>query len=460
MKFRKLKALVIGSLFMIMSPVEAAEMLTLNINASHYLHVGKPITRIATGSPEIIGVVEVGDTKDEILIVAKNPGATSMLIWTADGQMKEYVINVSPEDKGLAYLIEKAINLPNVQVKAVKDRILLSGTVKNQYEREYAIKIAQLYVGSGDVNSISNSRSVGANRASTDEEIDNEVEEFESSGNDGNIIDLLQLEFPTQVQFEAQIIDIDENDAKDLGIDHPGSYAHNETGGSSHPNGPSFANNPYKWFFTHRDPIDFTIRALVAKGKARILSRPYITTMSGEPASIHIGGTVPVQVRDSDGGYSVDDKEYGIILHIVPNVDAKNKITSSVTAIVSSIDESHSTSTGVALIEREATAVISVDSGNTMVIGGLLDSRDSKSVSKIPLLGDIPILGNFFKYTSKSKEHRELLILITPTLVTQDAPAKMSEPLQNYYDSGRQMKADLNEVDVNAAPPPRSINAK
>ena len=451
MKFRKLKTLILGSFFMMMSHVNAAEMLTININASHYLHIGKPIVRIATGSPEIISVVQIGNTNDEVLIVAKNPGATSMLVWTADGKMKEYIVNVSPEDKGVAYIIEQAINLPNVHVKKVDERILLSGSVKNQYEREYAIKIAQLYVGGEDVNSISNSRLVGANRTETGENISNEIQEFESSGGEGNIIDMLQLESPTQIQFEAQIVEINEADSKNFGLEHSGSYAHSETGGNSHSGGPSFKNNPYKWFFTHRDPIDFTLHALVNDGKAKILSRPYITTMSGEAASIHIGGQVPVQVVD-DGSVGIQYKDYGIILHITPTVDAKNRITSSITAIVSSIDSSYSTSNGIAINTREATTVVSLESGMTMVIGGLMNSEDSKSVSKIPLLGNIPIIGEFFKHTQKSKQKRELIILITPTLVTQDSPGRMSDNMQNWYNQGRQSKLNLNDVDVNEGP--------
>ena len=245
--------------------------------------------------------------------------------------------------------------------------------------------------------------------------------------------------------------------AKNLGIEHSGSYGHTESGGTSHSGGPSFRNNPYKWFFTHRDSIDFTLHALIEKGKARVLSRPYITTMSGEAASIHIGGEIPIQVVD-DGSVGVIYKDYGIILNIVSTVDARNKITSSVTAIVSDVDTSYSTSNGVGLSTREATAVVSLDSGETMVIGGLINSEDSKSISKIPLLGDIPIIGEFFKHTTKSKERRELIILITPTLINNNTPAKMSNDMENLYDEGRQDKSDLNDVDLNAGPPPRSLN--
>ena len=145
MQFRKLKGLLLAASLMVLPPstTQAAEMLEINLNASHYLKIDKPITRVATGSADIIGIVELKPSRTEILIVAKQPGSTSMLIWTADGNMTEYVVNVSPEDKGQANMIERAINLPHVKVQKVGNRVMLSGKVRNQYEREYAIKTVQ-----------------------------------------------------------------------------------------------------------------------------------------------------------------------------------------------------------------------------------------------------------------------------------------------------------------------------
>ena len=476
MEFRKLKGLLVAaSLMLLPTPAQAAETLTINLNASHYLKIDKPITRIATGSAEIISIVELKPSRNEILIVAKQAGSTSMLIWTADGEITEYLVNVSPEDKGQASMIEDAINLPNVRVKKIGNRLLLSGRVRNQYEREYAIKTAQLYVGNVTVSSINNSHSVGARR-NTDvgEQINTSVSVFENTGTGGaggaGIIDLLEIEFPTQVRLEAQIIEISVDDAKSLGVQYyasttadatdaedaigaAGTFYGGETWNSERRKGfREFKNNPVRWFFANRAPINFTINALVSKGKAKILSRPNITTMSGEAASIHIGGEIPVPISD-DGDITYEYKPYGVILKIVPTVDANNKITSDVTAIISNLDYANSISINGTSVpgfrSREANAVINVETGMTMAIGGLIDSSESKNIVKVPILGSIPILGEFFKHTQKSKDKRELMILITPTIVSDDVPVPMTAPMEQWYDEGQQFADERNDVDLN-----------
>ena len=91
-----------------------------------------------------------------------------------------------------------------------------------------------------------------------------------------------------------------------------------------------------------------------------------------------------------------------------------------------------------------------------MVIGGLMDSSESKRVQKIPLLGDIPVLGEFFKYTSKSRDKRELIIVVTPYLVgTEDTHhAAMSDEMRDLYYNGQREYNSRNNVDLNALPPP------
>ena len=430
MKLRKIKGLLVATSLMMMPSAQAAETLTINVNASHYLYVDKPITRIATGSADIIGIVELKPSRNEVLIVAKQPGSTTMLIWTADGKITEYLVNVSPEDVGLAGMIERAINMPSVHVKKIGSRIMLSGKVRNQYEREYVIKTVQLYSGLTSVNALS-VNNVG----------DASVFDPAAEGS-GDIIDLLEIEFPTQVRLEAQIIEISVDDAKNLGVQHYSSpstaagadvkdvvgangtfYSGESWEGDRRKGFREFRNNPIKWFFGSRAPLNMTISALVSQGKARILSRPNITTMSGKAASIHIGGEIPIPVNE-DGDITYEYKPYGVMLQIVPTVDAKNKITSNVTATISNLDYANTVSINGTSVpgfrSREASAIINVQSGMTMAIGGLIDSTESKTLVKIPLLGDIPILGEFFKHTSKTKDRRELMILITPTVVTDE----------------------------------------
>ena len=474
MQLLKLKNLLVAASFLAMPSAQAAEFLSIDINSSYYLHLDRPITRIATGSADIISIVELKPSLNDFLIVAKNVGSTSMLIWTDDGQITEYLISVSPEDKGQAQLIERAINLPDVSVQKVGNRVMLSGKVRNQYEREYAIKTAQLFVGNVAVNSISNAHNAAARRnTNVDESINTAVNVFEnnSAGGEAGIIDLLEIEFPTQIRLEAQIIEISVDDAKNLGVQYysspnktaseaddavgaSGTFYGGETWNTERNKGyREFANNPVRWFFAQQAPINFTISALVSKGKAKILSRPNITTMSGEAASIHIGGEIPIPISD-DGDITYEYKPYGVILKIVPTVDNNNKITSDVTAIISNLDYTNSISINGTSVpgfrSREANAVINVETGMTMAIGGLIDSSESKNITRVPILGYIPILGEFFKHTQKTKDKRELMILITPTIVTDDTPTAMTASMKDWYDEGRQLNSERQTVDLNA----------
>ena len=160
--------------------------------------------------------------------------------------------------------------------------------------------------------------------------------------------------------------------------------------------------------------------------------------MSGKAANILIGGRIPIPVSDGNGNVSIDWHEYGMKLMIEPVVDSEDKITSKVHAEVSTLDYSHGVKIdsfsvpGIAT--REAESEVNVRSGMTMAIGGLINSEDAKIVSKIPLLGDLPIIGRFFRHTSNTRDKREVIILITPTLVADDTPAPMSRRMKESYE--------------------------
>ena len=114
------------------------------------------------------------------------------------------------------------------------------------------------------------------------------------------------------------------------------------------------------------------------------------------------------------------------------------------------------------LDRRRADAVVTVSSGSTMVIGGLMDSRDYKTVRKFPFLGDIPVIGEFFKYTSHNRDKQELIILVTPRLVDDESSstAEMSDDMRKMYQQGRQDKAAMNKVDLNESLPDKDEEKK
>ena len=428
------------ALLVISTSAQAREMVEVDINATAYVNVGSVITRVTSGNPTIAVVKQVDSTfKTGFLIEGHGAGTTSVLVWTATGEIKEYMIVVSPEDVGQAMLIQRAIDLPNVHVKKIGDKILLTGTVKNQYERNRALQVAAFYVRGNVSVPISTGSNVSLEMetsSSTDSEADDiETTKAESSS---SVVDLLKMTNPTQIRFEAQVIDINSSNTKDLGFLYgetsgitisPGSLSVGEDIGRG-----GYSNNPLKWFDRHRSSLGMTISALVEKGKARVLSRPSITTMSGEQATIQIGGQIPYSTSNLTGT-TIQFKDYGIILQCKPIVDDDEKITVAVHAEVSNL--SGQAVDGQPIIStRHAEAVVNLMSGTSMLIGGLMDSSEIKNVQKIPLLGNIPILGEFFKYSYRSRNKRELIIILTPTIVESTDYAEMSTDMKDTYLGG------------------------
>ena len=397
----------------------AAEPVEVSLNESKYM-AASGITRLAVGNPAIADVQLL--SSGDFLLVGKKAGTTSLIVWSDGGRRTEYTVYVAGNDRGMASAIQDAIGYPKVHVQMIEDRVMLRGKVENQYEHDTALKIAGLYTG----------------------------------GDGSGVIDLLEMEHPSQIRLEAQIIEINSDYTKNLGIQYwsqtPGS---NSNSGSSSDNtksgitvgtaglfygGEDFSSTRKHggWLGSHVANVNVTLQALINEGKARILSRPSITTMSGKTANILIGGRIPIPVSDGNGNVSIDWHEYGVKLNIEPVVDSEDKITSKVHAEVSTLDYSHGVKIdsfsvpGIAT--REAESEVNVRSGMTMAIGGLINSEDAKIVSKIPLLGDIPIIGRFFRHTSNTRDKRELIILITPTLVADDTPAPMSQRMKESYE--------------------------
>ena len=458
---KNLGLLAAGCCLWTASPVSAAELLSVDMHSSRCIAMPDSIMQIAVGDPEIATVIEVPTSDNEFLLVAHKAGTTSLFVWTTSGARYEYVVGVSPEDAGQAKVIERVINLPDVHVKMVDGKIMLTGTVENQYERNYAVRTAQLFAKNGDSGGLSVGSNVNMklNTQSSMNKDKNRTIGGSELLDDGSVIDLLHMTHPSQIRLEAQVIAINPSDSKNLGIVYgsskdsnlfssPGVFYVGESYGSGDT---TFAHNPWKWLADRRSGINMGISALVTQNRAKILSRPSITTMSGEEAVIQVGGQIPYTKRDSNGNPYTDFKDYGIILQFKPVVDAENRIVTVVHTEVS-MPNGESVDGQPILDRRRAEAVITVASDSTMVIGGLMDSRDYKTVRKFPFLGDIPVIGEFFKYTTNTKDNQELIILVTPHLVGEyeTNQARMTPDMEKYYNQGRREEAAKKTVDLDA----------
>lgn len=436
------------------------QTVNLNFNSSKHIKLNSNIARIYVSSSKIALANKLPPSMNEFIITSTGTkGTTTIFVWTVDGSEYEYTVNVFDDEARIAEEIERAINLPDVHVKKIDKKILLTGTVKNQYEKNYAIQVARLYVDSGSKSSLNFGSTVNpqlSTQSSQADESNTILTNTDKVQDEGNVIDLLQMLNATQIRLEAQVIAISSEDAKDIGILYgnsspsgmPGvfyvgeSYKRNESSGS--------LLNPWNWLMNRHDNINMQISALITKSKAKILSRPSVMTLSGEQATIQIGGEIPYTTYDDNNRPIVQFRDYGIILQFKPIVDAQGNIVSTIYTEVSNVSGEYVGDNPI-ISTRRADSVVSLKSGTTMVIGGLMDSSERKILNKIPLLGDIPIIGEFFKYSSKTKDKQELIILVTPYIVSDNdtGRAEMSNSLRDLYNNGKEEKNNLNDVDLN-----------
>lgn len=405
MKIKSKIAGVLLSCMLVAVPVLAGNM-TVGVNQSHMIDAAG-VNQVAIANPEIADVIVVAP--GEVMLIGKKPGTTSLSLWRY-GSRSDYTVVVDGSDDGTAGIVQSVLKYPDVHVSMAGGKIILEGMVENQYERTRAELIASSY---------------------------------------GTVTNLLQMRHPKQVRIESRVIEISTDKVKNLGIAY-GNAAGNDSGssggnssvslgtegafgaGQSHTNKVD-TGRPFNWFGSYAE-INAQLNALVKKGDAKVLSEPYVIAMSGEKANILIGGEIPVPVNTDDNTVTVEWREYGIRLDIEPTVQQDDSVDAKFETEVSSLDTTSSFnatgSTGIrvpGLLSRKATSHVVMQPGMTMAIGGLISSTESKAVSKIPLLGDIPILGQFFRNTTKTRERKEILILLTPILVDSDYKPVMSE---------------------------------
>ena len=365
----------------------AAIPLTVEVNKSLVLDLS-PITKLAVANPEIADVYLSGE---QLLVIGKKSGVTSLQIWQA-GRLLEYDISVEDRGGSLMDVLVRTLGYKGVAAIKQDKTIILTGVVENQDQKNRAEQVASAY---GE-----------------------------------KVVNLLGLAHNTQVKIEAKIIEISRSKLNELGINwgndpttKPGKFAF----GQSSTNTVSSQAAKLKWLGTYSD-INGKLSALVTNGSATVLSQPDIITTSGSKANILVGGEIPVPVSATDGQITVEWKSYGIKLFIEPQVGEDEMITSKIQAEVSSLDFTNTTATVKisdsyvipALRTDKAETVIRLASGQPMLIGGLLFTDRSNTVNKLPLLGDLPGIGHFFKSTSSTSERKELIIIVTPTLITDN----------------------------------------
>ncbi len=356
--------------------------------------------------------------------------------------MQTYVL---PIKYGDAKFLQQAVgmSLENVTIKErTPDRI-----VENKDGTGYSV------YDKNSQNSDENTRVIDKNSQNSDENtrvmINPDVnalvlfgtaDEYERAK---KLLETLDVELK-QVSVEAKIVAIDKNASKNLGVEWMWSTAPQYPERDIEYNAPSYNSNGtlrtpeyYREEYTRKAndntgygilqfgrgpegiPFEFyygaKINALVTDGKAKILSRPNVTTIQGREAIINVGNKVPVrtvQVTNSTSTTSIEYKDAGIILKYTPRINDDGTITATIHTEVST-PQYVAEMQAYRFNTRSADTTVTVRDGEPMIIGGLIGAEEEKSLIKIPFLGDLPILGALFKNHHKSKTESELMIFLT-----------------------------------------------
>lgn len=391
----------------------------------------RPIQRAATGDDDVVGINVVPPRG--VIITAKKAGSAMVSVWEEGSNEPSMQLQVIVSASPVTARASLGADSQQAQISSDGPKLRLSGALSS-LERHENVSSSLL----GDVKD-------GAEE--TKKFVDGSVSNFD-----------------VQVQIDIKIVEVSRSKLKEAGF-YSQHYGSGALRGLSGPNNISaFESDPNtgrklfstSGFIPRGDAFNIfrwgansltVFSALESNGFAYTLAEPSLTAMSGQTASFLAGGELPIPIRNgsgSDSSISVQFKEYGIRLGLTPTVLDQNRITLKVAPEVSEVDQSTAVNAGgfsiPGLRVRRTETTVGIGDGETFVISGLVSRNTVNSVDKFPFLGDIPILGAFFRSTHFERDDKELLMIATPHLVRPFAkgaklPNLPGEEVRNY-DSG------------------------
>jgi pilus assembly protein CpaC len=335
------------------------------------------VTRIAVGNPEILEARPL-PKGDGVLVVGKKVGETDLVLWE-QGEKIHWDVAVREKNSLFEEARAFAESFPGLAVAETGRFVMVSGTVSSLSDRklleEFARSRPSLYLR---LSSLEDQRSLLA--------------------------------------YDLKIIEISKGSTSQLGIRWPDSLT---------AKGSFTAGGAAESALTVASDFETRLNLLLADGRARILANPHLVCESGESASFLAGGEIPIVIVTQETR-TVEWKTYGIILKLQPKLDVQGRIRTQITAEISTVDHGSGSSQVPAFLTRRVTTNFSGPSGGTVMLSGLIKSEMAKDVAKIPLLGQIPILGELFKSRSFRENQTELAIFITPAHVKVDSAGEAS----------------------------------
>jgi Flp pilus assembly secretin CpaC len=449
--------------------VSADQVTLVSVQSGHsVLLKAEGLTRVAVGDGRIAGVVPVGTS--QVVVNGKAPGHTTIFVW-AGGRRVTYEITVTEQAlDDLAQMLRSAISAPNVQVVSFDHSIVVRGTVSDgaqfQQINDIVARFQDVMKAQSAVlvNAVTISQNLGQlQRAisgipgATNIRVDPDGKgNVIVSGNatdavtaqaildrarglagpylarDGQLIDRLSSLNNSQIDIKVYVLEVDKTAQSNLGLQLQ-SATFLPSGGYNitPPNfpvveSPSALGSGLGWTvqpFFRTITLAPTLNLLMQEGHAKVLSSPNLVTSPGTKATFLVGGEIPVVTSTGLGAVNVQYQPYGVQLNVTPEILGNGSVHATVAPEISRLDYANavivSGFTIPALLVSKLSTDVITRPGESIIMGGLVNRLEMKTISKIPILSSIPILGKLFTSTAYQNQQTDVVFVMTPEIVTR-----------------------------------------
>ena len=374
----------------------------LMVGRSTVLNIGSAIARVSLTVPDIADALVTSPS--QLLIHGKKPGTISMFVWDKAGAISTFEVKVRHDLSALAAQLKQLFPGEEISVLGSGKDVVISGTVSSKYVIEKAADVAGGYVAKKEdvVNMLKQQEGVASN----------------------------------QVMLRVRFAEVSRSAMQELGVSMfaNGSGSSDQWYGRTAPSGspgPNFEDGKLVFsdflnlfIFNGKENLGAVVKALSNKGLFQSLAEPNLIATNGKEASFLAGGEYPYPVVQSGSGtnsVTITFKEFGVRLSFTPTVLGGDLVHLKVKPEVSSLDFANAVVIDgfrvPALSTRRTETEVELRDGQTFAIAGLMNNTLTNSMSKIPGIGDIPILGLLFKSKAHQKNQTELVVMITPTII-------------------------------------------
>ncbi|MBX3501769.1 MAG: pilus assembly protein N-terminal domain-containing protein [Alphaproteobacteria bacterium] len=388
-------------------PTEAPTM-QIEVSKGTMVRLKGPATTVFVANPDIADVQVKSPT--QIYVFGKKPGETSLYATDgADNVLINTIVRVTHEHSRLHEALRRIAPGTQLQFQTVGDMIFINGTARNAGEIQEARRIAGAQLGNPD-----------------------------------RVVVQASVDAPSQVLLRVRVIEAQRQALKRVGINWeaagrigsfalglatPTDIAFGAAGELLRQGAPSGGLLNIRNQGTNRD-INGVVDLLATENFIAILAEPNLVALSGETASFLAGGEFPVVTTSGVNQVSVSYKQFGVSLAFTPTIYGDSRINLKVRPEVSQLSTQGQVVlngfTIPALTTRRAETTVELGSGQSFMIGGLINNTSTQDISKLPGLGDLPILGALFRSDAFQRNETELVILVTPYLVRPSSGRMMS----------------------------------